>query len=141
MFLPTFLSLSVLALLQLGGTQEFVLLTRNQLREAIQAGITAALARSVNQSPSLLNFHRNDSCSCNRLNATLQEAVGRLQQQINISTADTSRILHEVRSLRRPGRTTRYPAISCRQIKEDDPNSPSGYYYIQSGSRSFVRAT
>ena len=60
---------------------------------------------------------------------------------MNISAADTSsRILQEVRSLRRPGRSTCFPANSCRQIKEDDPNSPSGYYYIQSGSRSFVRA-
>ena len=131
MFLPTFLSLSVLALLQLGATQEFVILTRNQLREEIQAAITAA-----NQSPSPLNLLGNDSCTCDRLN-TLQEAVGRLQQQLD---ANSSHILQEVRSLRRPGRTTHYPANSCRQIKEDDPNSPSGYYYIQSGSRSFVRA-
>jgi len=160
MFLPTFLSLSVLALLQLTATQEFVLLTRNQLREEIRAGITAALS-SGNQSPSLLNFHRNTSCSCDRLN-TLQEAVGRLQQQVNISAVDTSttlsetvgrlqqhmnmsadaysHILQEFRTLCRPGRSTSYPAISCREIKEDDPNSPSGYYYIQSGSRSFVRA-
>ena len=124
-----------------------MLLTRNQLREEIQAAITAALASSGNQSPSPLNLLRNDSCSCNRLSA-LQEAVGRLQQQINMSAADISRILQdvgrlqqEVRSLRRrPGRSTCYPAVSCRQIKEDDPNSPSGYYYIQSGSRSFVRA-
>jgi len=56
----------------------------------------------------------------------LQEAVEKLQQ--------------EVHSLRRPGRSTCYPAISCREIKEDDPNSPSGYYYIQSDSRSFVKA-
>ena len=103
-----------------------MILTRNQLREEIQAAITAALASSGNQSPNPLNFHRNDSCSCYGLNATLQEAVGRLQ--------------HEIRSLRRPGRSTCYPATSCRQIKEDDPNSPSGYYYVQSGSRSFVRA-
>ena len=103
-----------------------MILTRDQLREEIQAAITAALNSSGNQSPSPLNFHRNDSCSCYGLNATLQEAVGRLQQ--------------EVRSLRHPGRSTCYPATSCRQIKEDDPNSPSGYYYIQSGSRSFVRA-
>jgi len=139
MFLPTFLSLSVLALLQLGATQEFVLLTRNQLREEIRAGITAALS-SWNQSPSPLNLLRNSSCTCDRLNDTLQEVVETLQQ-MNISAADAySRILQEVRSLRHPGRSTSYPAISCREIKEDDPNSPSGYYYIQSGSSSFVRA-
>ena len=94
MFLPTFLSLSVLALLQLGATQEFVILTRNQLREEIQAGITAALS-STNQSPSPLNLLGNNSCTCDRLNDTLQEAVGRLQQQINVSAADTSATLQE----------------------------------------------
>ena len=181
MYLPTFLSLSVLALLQLGATQEFVLLTRNQLREEIRAGVAAALL-SGNQSPSPLNFHINTSCSCDGLSTLqeamgrlqqqvnitaytsidLQEAVGRLQQQINVSAVDTSatlqqavgrlqqhmnisadaysHILREVRTLRHPGRSTSYPAISCREIKEDDPNSLSGYYYIQSGSRSFVRA-
>ena len=135
MFLPTFLFLSVLALLQLGATQEFVLLTRNQLREEIRAALS-----SGNQSPCPLNILRNNSCTCDRLNDTLQEVVGRLQQ-MNISAADAySRILREVRTLRHPGRSTSYPAISCREIKEDDPNSPSGYYYIQSGSSSFVRA-
>ena len=93
MFLPTFLSLSVLALLQLGATQEFVILTRNQLREEIQAGITAALS-SGNQSHSILNLLRNDLCTCDRLNATLQEAVKRLstaveRQSIQQTTAST----------------------------------------------------
>jgi len=49
MFLPTFLSLSVLALLQLEATQGFLQLTRNQLGEELRAGITAALS-SGNQS-------------------------------------------------------------------------------------------
>ena len=119
-FLPTFLSLSMLALLQLGATQQIVVLTRNQLREEIRAGITGALASTVN--------------------VTLQEVVDRLstlqllQQQMN----DT--ILQEVQSLRHPGRSTCYPASSCREIKEDDPSSPSGYYYIRPGSRPLVRA-
>jgi len=98
MFLPTFLSLSVLALLQLGATQEFVLLTRNQLREEIRAGITAALS-SWNQSPSPLNLLRNSSCTCDRLNDTLQEAVGRLQQQVNTSTTQSSECICKLSSV------------------------------------------
>ena len=94
MFLPTFLSLSVLALLQLGAAQEFVILTRNQLREEIQTAVTSALALSVNQSPSPLNLLRNDSCTCDRL-STLQEAMRRLQQQINISSEENSATLQE----------------------------------------------
>ena len=59
---------------------------------------------------------------------------------MNISESDTAlRILPEACSLHRPGRITHFPANSCREIMEDDPNSPSGYYYIRSGS-SFVRA-
>ena len=72
------LSLSMLALLQLGATQQFVVLTRNQLREEIRAGITAALASTANQSPTPLNILRNDSYTCNSLNATLQEMMDRL---------------------------------------------------------------
>ena len=104
MFLQTILSLSMLALLQLGATQQIVVLTRNQLREEIRAGITAVLASTVNQSSSWLNILRNDSCTCNSLNTNnfdatlLQEVVDRLsalqlgqqqlqlvQQQMNMS--------------------------------------------------------
>ena len=157
MFLQTILSLSMLALLQLGATQQFVVLTRNQLREEIRAGITAALASTGNQSPTPLNILRNDSCTCN--NATLlQEVVDRLstlqlgQQQMNMSVMSSIQqlqldqqqmndtILQEVQSLRHPGRSTCYPASSCREIKADDPSSPSGYYYIRPGSRPLVRA-
>ena len=70
------LSLSMLALLQLGSTQQFVVLTRNQLREEIRAGITAALASTANQSPTPLNILKSDLC--NNLNATLQEVVDQL---------------------------------------------------------------
>ena len=112
------LSLSMLALLQLGATQQFVVLTRSQLREEIRAGITAALASTVNQSPTPLNILRNDSCTCNNLNDTLQEVVGRLstlqlvQQQMNMSVTSSVQqlqlgqqqmndtILQEIQSLR-----------------------------------------
>ena len=154
------LSLSILALLQLGATQQFVVLTRNQLREEIRAGITAALASTANQSPTPLNILRNDSCTCNSLNATLQEVVEKLstlqmlQQQMN----DT--ILQEVQSLRQqqvqqinksvspimtqlhflhpPGRTPNHPAASCREIKELSPTAPSGYYWLRGTGDSSV---
>ena len=139
------LSLSMLALLQLGATQQFVVLTRNQLREEIRAGITPALASTINQSPTPLNILRNDSCTCN--NVSLQEVVDRLstlqlgQQQLRLVQQQMNdTILQEVQSLRHPGRSTCYPASSCREIKEDDPSSPSGYYYIRPGSRPLVRA-
>ena len=154
MFLSTILSLSMLVLLQLGGTQQIVVLTRNQLREEIRAGITAALASTVNQSPTPLNILRNDSCTCDSLNDTLQEMMDRLstlqlgqqqlqlvQQQLQLDQQQMNdTILQEVQSLRHPGRSACYPASSCREIKEDDPSSPSGYYYIRPGSRPLVRA-
>ena len=159
-FLPTFLSLSMLAFLQLGATQQFVVLTRNQLREEIRAGITAALASTANQSPTPLNILRNDSWNCNSLNDTLLEVVERLstlqmlQQQMN----DT--ILREVQSLRQqqvqqinksvspimtqlhflhpPGRTPSHPAASCRGIKELNPTAPSSYYWLRGTGDSSV---
>ena len=154
------LSLSMLAFLQLGATQQFVVLTRNQLREEIRAGITAALASTANQSPTPLNILRNDSYTCNSLNATLQEMMDRLstlqmvQQQMN----DT--ILREVQSLRQqqvqqinksvspimtqlhflhpPGRTPSHPAASCRGIKELNPTAPSSYYWLRGTGDSSV---
>ena len=149
------LSLSMLALLQLGATQQFVVLTRNQLREEIRAGITAALASTVNQSSSLLYILRNDSCTCNSLNDNLQEVVDRLstlqlgqqqlqlvQQQMNMSVAATSRSVHqlqqEVQLLRLPGSTPSHPAASCREIKELSPTAPSGYYWLRGTGDSSV---
>ena len=128
MFLLTFLSLSMLALLQLGATQQFVVLTRNQLREEIRAGITAALASTANQSPTPLNILRNDSRTCN--NVSLQEVVDRLstlqlgQQQLQLVQQE---IQQDVQLLRLPGSTPSHPAASCKEIKELSPTAPSGY--------------
>ena len=108
MFLPSFLSLSMLALLQLGATQEFVL-TRNQLREDVQVAITAAL----NSSDSLLNFDSNNSCTCNTV----------VERQANIMT--------QLHLLRVPGSTPSRPAASCKEIKELNPTAPSGYYWLK----------
>ena len=142
------LSLSMLSLLQLGATQQIVVLTRNQLREEIRAGITAALASTINQSSIPLNILRNDSCTCNCLNATLQEVVDRLstlqlgQQQVNMSVAVTSRSVHqlqqEVQLLRLPGNTPSHPAASCRGIKELNPTAPSSYYWLRGTGDSSV---
>ena len=153
MFLQTILSLSMLALLQLGATQQFVVLTRNQLREEIRAGITAALASTGNQSSTPLNTLRNDSLNCN--NVSLQEVVDRLstlqlgqqqlqlvQQQMNMSVAATSQSVHqlqqEVQLLRLPGSTPSHPAASCKEIKELSPTAPTGYYWLRGTGDSSV---
>ena len=114
------LSLSMLALLQLGATQQYCGMTRNQLREEIRAGITAALASAANQSPTPLSILRNDSSTCNSLNATLQEVADRL-----------SILQQEVQLLRLPGSTPSHPAASCKEIKKLNPTVPSGYYWLR----------
>ena len=132
------LSLSMLALLQLGATQQFVLLTRNQLREEIRAGITAALASTANQSPTPLNILRNDSYTCNSLNATLQEMMDRLSTLQLVQQQMNNTILQEVRSLHLPGSTPSHPAASCKEIKELSPTAPSGYYWLRGTGDSSV---
>ena len=133
------LSLSMLALLQLGATQQIVVLTRNQLREEIRAGITAALASTANQSPTPLNILRNDSRTCN--NVSLQEVVDRLstlqlgQQQLQLVQQE---IQQDVQLLRLPGSTPSHPAVSCREVKELSPTAPSGYYWLRGTGDSSV---
>ena len=133
------LSLSMLALLQLGATQQFVVLTRNQLREEIRAGITAALASTANQSPTPLNILRNDSRTCN--NVSLQEVVDRLstlqlgQQQLQLVQQE---IQQDMQLLRLPGSTPSHPAVSCKEIKELSPTAPSGYYWLRGTGDSSV---
>ena len=135
----------MLALLQLGATQQYVVLTRNQLREEIRAGITAALTSAANQSPTPL---RNDSCTCNDSDVTLQEVVDRLstlqlvQQQMNLSVESTSHSVHQLqqdfRLLCLPGSTPSHPATSCSEIKELSPTAPSGYYWLRGTGDSSV---
>ena len=154
------LSLSMLALLQLGATQQFVVLTRNQLREEIRAGITAALTSTANQSPTPLNILRNDSRTCNNFNTSLWELVDRLstlqlvQQQMNGAIQHTamdiianisnsfeqllSPIMTELRLLHLPGSTPSHPAASCREIKELNPTAPSGYYWLRGTGDSSI---
>ena len=135
MFLSTFLSLSILvALLQLGATQQFVVLTRNQLREEIRAGITAALASATNQSPTPVNIFRNDSCTCNSLNATLQEVV----EKLSILQLVQQETQQEVQLLRLPGSTPSHPATSCKEIKQFSPTAPSGYYWLRGTGDSSI---
>ena len=154
------LSLLMLALLQLGATQQIVVLTRNQLREEIRAGITAALASTINQSPTPLNILRNDSCTCNNFNTSLWELVDRLstlqlvQQQMNSVIQHTamdiianisnsfeqvlSPIMTKLDLLRLPGSTPSHPAVSCKEIKELSPTAPSGYYWLRGTGDSSV---
>ena len=136
MFLPTILSLSMLALLQLGGTQQFVVLTRNQLREEIRAGITAALTSTVNQSPTPLNILRNDSCTCREeIQAGVDDTI------VNISSSFEqllSPIMTKLDLLHLPGSTPSHPAASCKEIKELSPTAPSGYYWLRGTGDSSV---
>ena len=127
-FLKTILSLSMLTLLQLGATQQYVVLTRDQLREEIRAGVTAALTSVANQSPTPLNILRNDSCTCNSLNATLQEVVDKL-----------STLQQDFRLLRLLGSTPSHPATSCKEIKELIPTAPSDYYWLRGTGDSSAR--
>ena len=129
-----FLSLSMLALLQSGATQQYCGMTRNQIREEIRAGITAALASAANQSPTPLNILRNDSCTCNNLNDTLQEVVEKLST-LQLVQQETQQ---EVHLLRLPGRTPSHPAASCKEIKQLSPTAPSGYYWLRGTGDSSV---
>ena len=49
-------------------------------------------------------------------------------------------IVDEIRFLRHPGRSPCHPAHSCKQIFDDDPTSPSGYYWLQSSTEHLLRA-
>ena len=50
-----------------------------------------------------------------------------------------SPIIDEVKFLRSPGKSPCHPAMSCREIYENDPLSSSGYYWLQSSSVHLVR--
>ena len=140
MYLPTFLSLSMLALLQLGATQQYCGMTRNQLREEIRAGITAALASAANQSPTPLNILRNDSCtSRNQLREEIQAGVDDITANIsNTFEQLLSPIMTQLQHLRLPGSTPSHPAASCKEIKELSPTAPSGYYWLRGTGDSSV---
>ena len=127
------LSLSMLTLLQLGATQQIVVLTRSQLREEIRA----ALASTCNQSLTQL---RNDSCTCrNQLREEIQAGVDDITRNFSSSFEQLlSPIMTKLDLLRLSGSTPSHPAASCKEIKELSPTAPSGYYWLKGTGDSSV---
>ena len=131
----------VLAVLQLGATQQcgVVLTTPDELKREIRSEVTAALAANP-------SAPRAAECTIQD-NVTLERAVNRIihviDQKIIKAMEQVQRIIEpiseEVKILLQLGRTPSRPTSSCKEIKEQNPSSPSGYYWIESSSEPLLR--
>ena len=124
------------AVLQLGATQQcgVVVTTPDELKQEIRSEITAALAESLPTSSAA-------ECTIQGYNSTaLEKATDRIihviDQRINKAVEP---ILKKVDLLLQRGRTSSRPASSCKEIKEQDPSIPSGYYWIETSSVPLIR--
>ena len=133
---------SVLVVLQLGAAQQcgVVVTTPDELKHEIRSEITAVLKGNI--SATLMSGQCGYQ-DCN-INATLEKAVEKIIFTIDQKIATAMEtfvkpILNEVSFLRLLGRTSSRPASSCREIKEQDPSTPSGYYWIETSSVPLIR--
>ena len=69
-------------------------------------------------------------------NSNIYEAIENLGQEIN---NNLEAIAKELISLHQPGMIASCPATSCQEIYSLNPNTSTGYYWLQSSNDSAIR--
>ena len=102
-----------------------MVMTKEEMKREIRAQVADALANG-------------ESLNCNSTettNSNIYEAIENLGQEINNKLEVITRKLSSLHIL---GMTASHPATSCQEIYNLNPNTPSGYYWLQSTNDSAV---
>ena len=122
------LSLLVLLTIQHGSTQN-----------CIRDEVTAALAQAGYSGQRQLQ-QVDDNVISIQINQTMQQGFQTISSALRTELQDLlAPIIEEVNFLRHPGSSPCHPALSCKDIYDKDPGSPSGYYWLQSSSVHLIR--
>ena len=132
-----------------GGFVSLVALTPDQLKKEIHAEVSSLLGPYSPSSGS------NGSLCVTRISeveglidSTVESAVNIAIEAAMDKTTDKlltrveqliTQALGQARQLHRLGSTSTHPASSCREIKDLEPSSPSGHYWITNAEGSTVR--
>ena len=139
MHIKVFLVVLVLAVLQLGSAQEcgVVVAEEDKLREEINKTVTTALEaereyyKEMNKVVCALLEANKRKCK-KEINKAVENITDILQQLLDPLLSDLARHLL-------PGTTSGHPATSCEEVQNSNPNSLTGYYWIQTATHPLVQ--
>ena len=129
----------VVAALQLGSAQEcgVVVVEEDKLREEINKTVTTALEaereyyKEMNKVVRALLEANKRKCK-KEINKAVENITDILQQLLDPLLSDLAQHLL-------PGTTSDHPATSCEEVKNSNPNSLSGYYWIKTATYPLVQ--
>ena len=100
-----------------------IVMTKEEMKREIKAQIADALADTIGMA--------NENCSSTE---TAAEVIEKLEEISNTLNAITNKLI----SLHQPGMTASHPATSCQEIYDFNPNTPSGYYWLEASDGSAI---
>ena len=112
-----------------------MVLTKEEMKREIRAQVAEALATSSQQ--------QRGNCTCGANSIELLNLDVHIQELGHNLSAKLDGLLLPIMSklitLHQPGMTASHPAISCVEVLDFNPNTPSGYYWLEASDGSAVR--
>ena len=119
------------------NTASVMILTKEEMKGETRAQVAEALATNNQQQ------RCNCTCDANRnqllnMNEEVEE-IGRNLTELSTELKELLLpVMNKLMTLHQPGKTASHPAISCVEILEFNPTTPSGYYWLETPGGSTV---
>ena len=108
-----------------------IVMTKEEMKREIHAQIADALANTAGGNSNGNCSSAGDETENNRFN----QVIEKLEEISDNLDAITKKLVN----LHQPGRTASHPATSCQEIYDFNPNTTSGYYWLEASDDSSVR--
>ena len=95
-----------------------IVLTKEEMKQEIKSQLTEACACNMDPEESLQN------CSANYMYSNVIQKLDEISKKL-----DTT--MNKLISLHLSGKTASHPAMSCAEIYDYNPTTPSGYYWLK----------
>ena len=105
-----------------------MVMTKEEMKREIRAQVADALANGE-------SLNCNYSTETTNSNSNIYGVVAKLGEISNNLEAIANKLI----SLQSPGMTASHPATSCQEIYNFNPNTPSGYYWLEASDGSAIR--
>ena len=112
-----------------------VLLTKDELKSEIRAEMARVIAEECQQQM----LENRTHTSIDELVNAVQEIGHNLTDLTNELETLLLPIMNKLMTLHQPGMTASHPATSCSEIFNFNPQTPSGYYWLEASNGSAVQ--
>ena len=109
-----------------------IVMSKDEIGQEIQEQLSSVLQSGEQTHPTCTQQTNTANLTAIIKDAVVSEVSTVLEEYIKP-------ILNELQNLRERGKFASQPALSCKAVFENDPTSPSGYYWIQASDGSAVR--